>query len=392
MAGAGPAGARLALNLAQQGHSVTLVDALATSNHNVFSSAAMPMAAAVDLRVPTSCWSVRWSGWQLLDPDGLEHQWWSASELGVVLDFAGLRDALWAQARDAGVELLLGTRVELTELDNNVAQVRLFSGNGQVLDRRVRWLVDATGARRALLRRAGIAIASEQDPLLSGTGAEWLIQVDDRSSARWRDRLSFFLGRKWVHHGYGWIFPMDQGRLKVGVCRLPPRHSQGRHRQGLGDALRNLLRQCGLQGATVLDRHGGMVSSTIRRDQAFGQGALIGIGDAAGTANLLGGEGIRHALVSADCLARTFQAGGDPSKLRSRYERDLRLRLGWRWPISGRLARRTWGLAPDQRADRRMRRLIEGLSSRANAEDLSSLLFDYRFERYGLRLLPYVLH
>ena len=39
-----------------------------------------------------------------------------------------------------------------------------------------------------------------------------------------------------------------------------------------------------------------------------------------------------------------------------------------------------------------MRRLIEGLSSRANAEDLSSLLFDYRFERYGLRLLPYVLH
>ena len=103
MAGAGPAGARLALNLAQQGHSVTLVDALATSNHDVFSSAAMPMAAAVDLRVPTSCWSVRWSGWQLLDPDGLEHQWWSASELGVVLDFAGLRDALWAQARDAGV-------------------------------------------------------------------------------------------------------------------------------------------------------------------------------------------------------------------------------------------------------------------------------------------------
>ncbi len=119
---------------------------------------------------------------------------------------------------------------------------------------------------------------------------------------------------------------------------------------------------------------------------------MIGIGDAASTANLLGGEGIRHALVGADCLARTFQAGGDPSTLRSRYERDLRLRLGWRWPISGRLARRTWGLAPDHRADRRMRRLIEGLSSRAKAEDLSSLLFDYRFERYGLRLLPYVLH
>jgi hypothetical protein len=34
--------------------------------------------------------------------------------------------------------------------------------------------------------------------------------------------------------------------------------------------------------------------------------------------------------------------------------------------------------------------VLQGLEVR-RAEDLSALLFDYRFERYGLRSLPYLL-
>jgi hypothetical protein len=68
----------------------------------------------------------------------------------------------------------------------------------------------------------------------------------------------------------------------------------------------------------------------------------------------------------------------------------LRRELGWRWSLSGRLARRTWlGLAHAQ-ADRRLERLLAGLQTK-RAEDLSALLFDYRFERYGLKALPYLL-
>ncbi len=390
VAGAGPAGARLAIQLAHKGFSVTLADPLSSPLQQAFSSAAMPMAAALDLVIPESCWAARWSGWQLIDPDRLQHQWWSDDCLGVVLDFAAFRAQLWDQARDAGVELLLNTRVELSSLELQAAEVRLAKANGLDEHRRVRWLIDATGASRALLRAAGVRLESPDDPLLSGTGAEWLLQGDDRNAAPWMERLSFFLGRRWVQHGYGWIFPMDQHRLKVGVCRLPPLGCSSRSRQGLGDALKQLLRECGLDNCAVLDRHGGTISSTIRRRQALGRGALIAIGDAASTANLLGGEGIRHALVSAECLAEALPAlGGE--HLRSLYEAALHRRLGWRWPISGRLARRTWVLAPDCRSDRRMSRLIDGLSRHASAEDLSSLLFDYRFEGYGVRLLPYLL-
>jgi hypothetical protein len=58
--------------------------------------------------------------------------------------------------------------------------------------------------------------------------------------------------------------------------------------------------------------------------------------------------------------------------------------------LSGRLARRTWLSLRDQHSDGRLQRLLKGLES-CGAEDLSALLFDYRFERYGIKALPYLM-
>jgi flavin-dependent dehydrogenase len=81
---------------------------------------------------------------------------------------------------------------------------------------------------------------------------------------------------------------------------------------------------------------------------------------------------------------------GDQSAL-DRYQAQLRRQLGWRWSLSGRLARRTWLGLRSRRADARLQRLLTGLEASASAEALSALLFDYRFERYGLRAVPYLL-
>ncbi len=153
-----------------------------------------------------------------------------------------------------------------------------------------------------------------------------------------------------------------------------------------------LLQRLELQPQAVVDRHGGLIRSTISRRETHQRGALVGLGDTVSTGNLLGGEGIRHALASADVLAPLLLAalGGRPRALAA-YPKRLRQRLGWRWSLSGRLAKRTWlGLA-DQRADGRLERLLEGLQATATAEALSQLLFEYRFERYGLRALPYLI-
>ena len=389
--GAGPSGARLAIQLARVGAEVTLVDRLLDPERHAYSSGALPLEAVLRLGLPDEAIAATWQGWQLHDPSGLVHQWWSDDDLGVVLDFGRLRSWLWEEARRHGVELIQGCRASLSTLTDEGASVQLQTRDGQTSMRSARWLIDATGARRDLLQQAGLR-PNPNDPLMEGIGIEWLLQADDRQVAAWRDRISFFLGTAWIPHGYGWIFPMQGQRLKVGVCHLPPadRPTSG----SLSRRLQRLIQRCGLSDCPVLDRHGGPLSSSISRSEPLAAGALLAVGDAASSANLLGGEGIRYAMDSADQLADLLMAEGmhrDSSAMDRRYQQQLKAQQSWRWSVSGRLARRTWWGLDNSSADQRLQRLINGLSTKEKAPAISELLFDYKFERYGLRLLPYLL-
>ena len=400
IAGAGPAGADLARRLAQAGASVLLVDSLVDLRQAAFSSAALPWAAVQEHALPDAVVAARWSGWTLLGPGSDRRSWISATPvanaagtaaeksmppLGAVLDFGALRHCLAERAEAAGAELRLGWRAVEWQPDGAQARTLLRGPAGAQRWIRSRWLVDATGQQRALLGEPD----HTADPLVRGGGVEWLLQVDQAVWQIWADRLSFLLGSDWVPQGYGWVFPMAPGQLKVGVCRLD---DPGRPQPPLHGLLQNVLQRLDLAQAPVLDRHGGVIRSTIRRREPHQNGPLLGLGDAVSTANLLGGEGIRHALSSSAVLAPLLlQAlAGRPAALR-RYPRRLRRRLGWRWSLSGRLARRTWLGLDGPTADGRLRRLLAGLEAGAGAEDLSALLFDYRFERYGSRALPYLL-
>ena len=391
MVGAGPAGAELARLLALAGVDVVLVDRLADLRQAAFSSAALPLEAVERYGLPPAVVAARWSGWQLVGPGAQRRQWSAAQPLGAVLDFGALRQWLADQAQGWGARLQLGVTALGWDLEGEGACTWVRDGSGGRRAIRSRWLVDASGESRALIGEP----SSSGDPLVAGLGVEWLLQVSPHAYAAWADRLSFFLGSNWVQQGYGWVFPMGPGQLKVGVCRLLDNQ---RAQPPLGQELQALLQRCGLEAAVVLDRHGGRIRSTLRRREAHRQGPLIGLGDAVSTANLLGGEGIRHALASARVLAPLLlqlvgTAGdqrGDAATALDRYPALLRRELGWRWSLSGRLARRTWlGLA-DARADRRLEQLLTGLQTK-RAEDLSALLFNYRFERYGLKTLPYLL-
>ena len=384
--GAGPSGAELARLLAQAGVDVLLVDRLRHLGQAAFSSAALPLETLDRFGIPAHVVAARWSGWQLVGP-GEQRRLWSAGQpLGAVLDFGALRQWLAGQAQAWGARLQLGVTALGWHQDGaGVCTVVRDGAAGRRL-LRSRWLVDASGEGRALIGEQ----ASLADPLVAGLGVEWLLQVDPEQQRPWADRLSFFLGSDWVRQGYGWVFPMAPGQLKVGVCRLA---DPSRGQPALALELGALLRRCGLGHAEVLDRHGGRIRSTLRRQEPHRLGRLLGLGDAVSTANLLGGEGIRHALASARVLAplllEALAKPADSAGL-DRYPSLLRRELGWRWSLSGRLARRTWlGLA-DAGADARLERLLAGLQTR-RAEDLSALLFDYRFERYGLKALPYLL-
>ena len=401
MVGAGPSGGELARLLAQAGVDVVLVDRLSDLGDAAFSSAALPLSALDRFGLPAQVVAARWRGWQLVGPgaygceEGTQGRHWMAAEpLGAVLDFGALRRWLASQAQGWGAELQLGWRAvdcgpqtsTASPLMGSKMTTILRGSDGQQRTITSDWVVDASGESRALLGER----ASRQDPLVTGVGVEWLLQLPGDQASIWSDRLTFFLGSFWVQQGYGWIFPMAHNQLKVGVCRLiDPRRCQ----PPLTAELAKVLQAADLQTATVLDRHGGRIRSSVRRREPHQKGRLIGLGDVVSTANLLGGEGIRHALTSSRVLApllqEALQSPSQAERILERYPRQLRQALGWRWSLSGRLARRTWLGLSNAKADQRLERLLNGLQTK-RAEDLSALLFDYRFERYGLKALPYL--
>ncbi|WP_255144867.1 NAD(P)/FAD-dependent oxidoreductase [Synechococcus sp. ATX 2A4] len=385
--GCGPAGGELARGLARSGVDVLVVDALPDLRACAFSSAALPLEAIDCFGLPPEVVASRWSGWQLFGPGEGQRQWSQSQPLGAVLDFGALRHWLALQASGWGARLQLGLRAKRCEPVGEHLRTSLGGAAGVAVEVESDWVVDASGQGRALIGEP----PPSRDPLVRGVGVEWLLRVPEPLWSRWSQRLSFCLGSQWMPQGYGWVFPMQPGLLKLGVCRLEDPRRQG-SQPALGACLLELQRRWQLQKAEVLDRHGGVIRSSVRRREPHRRGRLLGLGDAISTANLLGGEGIRHAMASGRLLVPALlEALAGNERLLDRYPRQLKQALGWRWSLSGRLAQRTWLGLVDDRGDRRLAALLHGLEQTAAASDLSALLFHYRFERYGGRMLPYLL-
>jgi flavin-dependent dehydrogenase len=99
-------------------------------------------------------------------------------------------------------------------------------------------------------------------------GVEWLLQVNPEQWQPWADRLSFLMGSTWVPQGYGWVFPMQPGVLKLGVCRLL---DPDRAQPALNPLLAGLLQRLGLSQAQVLEnvRTIKQVNASGRNRQTF---------------------------------------------------------------------------------------------------------------------------
>ena len=401
VAGAGPAGSRLSALLSSKGLDVTLVDRLKSPQQNSFSSAVVPINAINSGLIPSESISTRWNSWQIYEPNLNSYIWSSNNDLGAVLDFSKLRELLWLKATNEGVEILKGWAVNKVNSFNDFAEVDLTNSKGYREKRKFLYVVDATGNSRSIISKIDEYSNYKNDFLLKGFGIEWILQGDLRTSKIWSNRVTFFLGTRWIKHGYGWIFPMGNDQLKVGVCILPPPKFELSSDLTIAKALKSLISRFDLNNLPVLDRHGGIISSSIKRREPHVLGRVIGVGDAVSTANLLGGEGIRHALVSAEILAPLLVSacncnsssikGADTSLSLLKYQRLLSKSLGWQWSPSSRHAIKTWWGLVDDMADKRLSRLIKTLSLKASADEISALLFEYRFERYGLKLLPYLI-
>lgn len=218
------------------------------------------------------------------------------------VDRAEFDSALVEWARSAGAEFLDGTPATGLSPRGSRAVVRTRNG-----DYEADWVVGADGVAGGVGRWVGLRNGYPREELISA--------VETRPSGEYD--VALFQMDAVPRGGYGWAFPLS-GRVNVGVGGMLPLMEDMRSH------LERHVRALGLRIDSPVE-HGVIPIGRCRRLHA---GNVLLVGDAAGLADPLTGEGIYQALVSARAASQAI-LGGDPAHYEDLLRplmRDLELR------------------------------------------------------------------
>jgi digeranylgeranylglycerophospholipid reductase len=196
-----------------------------------------------------------------------------------ILDVRGTFQFLAERAVQAGAHLRLSTLAVAPILNGSrVTGVRTPT---DALECRV--LIDATGYHSTLLKQCGL------DPGFRrfGVGAEYDLIAPHCDP----NEAILAVGDYIAPSGYAWVFPWGRNRVRAGVGIIHPDSSV--HPEKYLD--RFIAAIPGLRDAQPVEHHFGLIPSE-RFAKTFTGDGIIGIGDAAGQASSLLGEGIRWVI------------------------------------------------------------------------------------------------
>ncbi|MFC8042434.1 geranylgeranyl reductase family protein [Nocardia sp. NPDC057353] len=335
--GAGPAGSAAAAWAARDGRDVLLIDGAVFPRDKTCGDGLTPRATAELehlglgpwLRAHTVNHGLRMTGFgreELLPwPGG------SFPTYGSAVPRTELDDTLRQTAVKSGARMLDGTKaVEVLREGGRVTGVTVKSGSGTHTIG-CRTLVVADGVRSPIGKQLG---RSWHRRFAYGTAARAYIR-SARSDDQWiTSHLELRNADGALVPGYGWIFPLGNGEVNIGVGSLAT------ERRPAHVALKPLLEHyTALRGdewefsgelravASALLPMGGAVSNVAGPNWAL-------VGDAAGCVNPLNGEGIDYSLEGGHMLAALL----DEPDLSAVWPELLRARYGRTFSVARRIA------------------------------------------------------
>ncbi len=348
--GAGPGGATAAAHLADAGREVVLIDKDTFPREKVCGDGLTPRVVRelehLGLDAEAAGEPAGWARQRGLRIHGgstvMELPWpalddWPAHGLTCTREVYDHR--LVQVAGERGATVWEGTTVDgplwRDGEGGRVAGVR-WSRDGDEGEVRAPVVIAADGASGGLARQLGLHRRDDRPMAVAIRTYYASPRADD-------DWISSFLDLRDedgdLLSGYGWIFPLDDGTLNVGLGLLDTSASFGNvsYRRML-DAWAGGL--AGDWGTTADARRGSVLSGPIpmgfNRTPLHRDGVLL-VGDAAGMVNPFNGEGISYAMESArlaaevtdEALARRSTAVLD------RYDAELRRRWGGYYRLGG---------------------------------------------------------
>jgi digeranylgeranylglycerophospholipid reductase len=367
IAGAGPAGLSVAESLARRGYRPMVLE----QNHEIGSPVRTSGGSFIGeldaLGIPARLYHPI-SRVRFLSPNNTAVFEYPDPVL-CVIDVRGTFQFLAERAIAAGAQIRLSTAVTAPILDGSrVAGVKTRE---ETFASRV--VIDATGYRSVLLKQAGL------DPGFRrfGVGAEYDLFAPYCDSSE-----AILMVGGVAPSGYAWVFPWGNKRVRVGVGIIHPdsRAEPDHYLEKLMAALPRF--GVNLTGAQPIEHHSGLIPSE-RFAHAFAGDGILGVGDAAGQASSLLGEGIRWAIqagrMAGDAVADALDGTGSLTdfepRWRKRFGRDLQLAHR----VNERIARwddRTW----DERTE-----IVKLLTPAQFAEALKTNLTGRWLLRFALR-------
>jgi len=206
--------------------------------------------------------------------------------------------------RHCGAEVRDGCAAR--EVTEEIQGVRVVTEQGEVIQ--ARYLVGADGAKSLVAQQLGVPRARRP-----GGAVEVEAPIPPHLLGRYADVALFELGA--VPNGYLWIFPKG-GHLSVGIGAMNATHA------ALKETLWREMKRFGLDldGAVA---HAHPIPVYPGRKRFHSRRCLL-VGDAAGLADGLIGEGIRYAVKSGQLAAECIARGAVED-----YTRQVRRRIGW---------------------------------------------------------------
>lgn len=319
--GGGPAGLLAAETIAATGASVVVVERNREIGEPVRTSGATAISTMADFEIPGDLYhpisSIRFVSRR--ETATFEYE----TPPLCVIDVRGTYQHLAARAIGSGAAVRTGVTATAPLMCGSAVVGCTIDDDGHTTDLDARIVVDASGYRAAISRRAGLHPGFRR----FGVGAE-LELIAPRCR---QDEIVLVVGSRYAPTGYGWIFPWGRDRVRVGVgvhhadVRWDPRE--------LVATLVEAACEIGvdLAGARIVEEHFGLVPAESLSSRLVADG-LVAVGDAACQATLVAGEGIRLAM-SAGRLAgltvvEALRSGRSDRAALAPYERAFRSAFG----------------------------------------------------------------
>lgn len=384
IAGAGPAGAQCARDLATRGYDVVVLE---TEVEEEFPRQSNKSTAGTFPSMMSAFGIPDEVVMQYTDSVVLESptDYFVKEQSGAVLEFADFKRFLVEEGQTAGAEYRFDSRVTAPIMEGGEIVGVTYNGDEEVYGEII---VDATGPAAPLAKKLGVTDLKRTNHAI---GIEYEfegIDIDRPGFADLHDAMMLRLDHEIAPGGYSWIFHTGEDTAKVGLCYIQNGSHDQYARDGfsIDDYLDHWVEtDPRFRDATRFDEKQHRGSAHIQMPNKLHADRFMAIGDTVPTVDPLWGEGINKCMQSGRMAAAAADSCLKHGNIEPTAENLEVYETLWHREVAPNMQNRLWMtkllyLADNDRYDRLMQDLNRlgddtlAKANRGNVRAISNLL------------------